>query len=86
MKNHPPDLINVALELLVKESLELPGCSTLDEPATRTRHEVNTARTSAQRRGGRRLLVGGFDDVTVVHVDLVEHGRVEELPRSVASR
>jgi hypothetical protein len=41
-KNHPPDLINVALELLVKESLELPGYSTLDELAARIRHEVNT--------------------------------------------
>ncbi len=27
--NHPPDLINVALELVVKESLELPGFSAL---------------------------------------------------------
>jgi len=42
VKNNPPDLINVALELLVKESLELPGYSTLDELATRIRHEVNT--------------------------------------------
>lgn len=33
VKNHPPDLINVALELLVKESLELPGFSTLDRMA-----------------------------------------------------
>jgi len=43
VKNNPPDLINVALELLVKASLELPGYSTLDEMASRIRAEVNTA-------------------------------------------
>lgn len=43
VKNHPPDLINVALELLVKSSLELPGFATLDELASRIRHDVNTA-------------------------------------------
>ena len=43
VKNHPPDLINVALELLVKESLELPGFSTLDRMAAAIRAEVNTA-------------------------------------------
>jgi hypothetical protein len=40
-KNHPPDLINIALEKLVEASLELPGFSTLDEMATRIRAEVN---------------------------------------------
>ena len=29
VKNHPPDLINVALEMLVKSSSELPGFSSL---------------------------------------------------------
>ena len=43
VKNHPPDLINVALELLVKESLELPGFWTLDRMASEIRLEVNTA-------------------------------------------
>ncbi len=43
VKNHPPDLINVALEMLVKASLELPGFSTLDELAGRIRHDVNSA-------------------------------------------
>jgi len=42
-KNNPPDLINVALEMLVKASLELPAFSTLDEMTGRIRHEVNTA-------------------------------------------
>ena len=42
VKNNPPDLINVALEMLVKASLELPGFSTLDEMASRIRLEVNT--------------------------------------------
>jgi TnpA family transposase len=41
VKNHPPDLINVALEVLVREGLELPGFSTLDEIAARVRAEVN---------------------------------------------
>jgi TnpA family transposase len=41
VKNHPPDLINVALEVVVRESLELPGFSTLDEIAARVRAEVN---------------------------------------------
>ena len=41
VKNHPPDLINVALKVLVRESLELPGFSTLDESAARIRAEVN---------------------------------------------
>jgi len=43
VKNNPPDLINVALEMLVKASLELPGYSTLDDLASRIRREVNTA-------------------------------------------
>jgi hypothetical protein len=40
-KNHPPDLINIALEKLLEASLELPGFSTLDEMVTRIRAEVN---------------------------------------------
>jgi hypothetical protein len=41
VKNHPPDLINVALEVLVREGLELPAFSTLDGIATRVRADVN---------------------------------------------
>jgi hypothetical protein len=41
VKNHPPDLINVALERLIEPSLELPAFSTLDEMATTIRTEVN---------------------------------------------
>lgn len=37
VKNNPADLINVALEMLVKASLELPAFSTLDEMAGRIR-------------------------------------------------
>jgi hypothetical protein len=40
--NDPSDLINVALEMLVKASLELPAFSTVDEIASRVRGEVNT--------------------------------------------
>ena len=41
VKNHPPDLINVALEVPVRESLELPGFSTLNEIAACICAEVN---------------------------------------------
>ena len=40
-KNHPPDLIDIALEKVREASLELPGFSTLDDLATRIRAEVN---------------------------------------------
>jgi hypothetical protein len=40
-KNHPPDLINVALERLLEAALELPAFRTLDELATGIRAEVN---------------------------------------------
>jgi TnpA family transposase len=43
VKNNPPDLINVALEMTVKASLELPGFSTLDAMASQIRGEVNTS-------------------------------------------
>lgn len=42
VKNNPPDLINVALEMLVKASLELPGFSTLNAMASQLRAEANT--------------------------------------------
>ena len=41
--NNPPDLINVALETLVSQSLELPGFTTLDEIAAAIRAEVKRA-------------------------------------------
>jgi hypothetical protein len=43
VKNNPPDLINVALEELIRAGLELPAFSTLDEMASRIRLEVNRA-------------------------------------------
>lgn len=42
VKNHPPDLINVALEELVRAGVPLPGFSTLDRMASQIRLEVNT--------------------------------------------
>lgn len=42
VKNNPADLINVAPEMLVKASLELPAFSTLNEMAGRIRREMNT--------------------------------------------
>ena len=50
VKNHPPDLINVALERLVEASLELPAFSTLDEMAATIRAEVNAADLRGHRR------------------------------------
>jgi hypothetical protein len=49
-KNNPPDLINVALEMLVKASLELPGFSTLDAMTGRIRREVNTIAVRRRQR------------------------------------
>jgi hypothetical protein len=43
VRNHPPDLINVALERIIEASLELPAYSTLDNMATTIRAEVNEA-------------------------------------------
>ncbi|MEU6641705.1 Tn3 family transposase [Saccharomonospora sp. NPDC046836] len=42
-KDNPADLINVALEELVRAGCELPGFSTLDRMATAIRTETNTA-------------------------------------------
>ncbi|WP_235965573.1 DUF4158 domain-containing protein [Micromonospora rubida] len=42
-KDNPPDLINVALEELVRARLELPGYTTLDEMVGTIRTQVNTA-------------------------------------------
>ncbi|MBF6047911.1 Tn3 family transposase [Streptomyces sp. NRRL B-1677] len=41
-KDNPADLINVALETLVRKRLELPGYTTLDAMASAIRTEVNT--------------------------------------------
>jgi hypothetical protein len=41
VKNNPPDLINVALEMLVANSLELLGFTTLDAMVSQIRGEVN---------------------------------------------
>src|SRR5271166_5223848 len=43
VRNHPPDLINVALERIIEASLELPAYSTLEEMAAYIRTEVNEA-------------------------------------------
>jgi hypothetical protein len=59
VKNHPPDLINVALEVLVREGLELPAFSTLDGIATRVRAEVNAGCSRGSWRGcARRMCCG----------------------------
>jgi hypothetical protein len=43
VKDNPADLINVALEELIRARCELPGYTTLDELAARIRAEVNGA-------------------------------------------
>ncbi len=42
VKDNPADLINVALEELIRARCELPGYTTLDELAARIRAEVNS--------------------------------------------
>jgi hypothetical protein len=41
MMDHPADLINVALEVLVKERLEIPAFSTLDRIVGHVRAQIN---------------------------------------------
>ncbi|MFD6938188.1 DUF4158 domain-containing protein [Streptomyces goshikiensis] len=53
-KDNPADLINVALEKLVKARLELPGYTTLDEMASAIRTEVNEAFFGRSPRGWMR--------------------------------
>lgn len=53
-KDNPADLINVALEELVKARYELPGYTTLDEMAARLRAEVNHGFSSPSGTGSAR--------------------------------
>ncbi|MFD7106014.1 Tn3 family transposase [Streptomyces celluloflavus] len=70
MKNNPPDLINVAIEELVRTTCELPAFRTLDEMAAWIRREVNedifaTVRSRMTFEDGARLAglldVGGLE-------------------------
>ncbi|KPI10981.1 protein of unknown function DUF4158, partial [Actinobacteria bacterium OV450] len=70
VKNNPPDLINVALEELVRATCELPAFRTLDEMAAPVRREVNedifaTIQSRMTLEDRARLLgllkVGGLD-------------------------
>ncbi len=67
-KDNPADLINVALERLVKERLELPGYTTLDAMASEIRTEVNTR----------------FFEMIASRIDDVDSARVLGLLRVVA--
>lgn len=77
-KDNPADLINVALDVLVKQGCELPGYTTLDEATKTIRTRVNrgfftavAARIGPGHRAGlERLMVvdpatrrSGFDDL-----------------------
>lgn len=59
-KDNPADLINVALEELVRARLELPGYTTLDEMAAKIRAEVNT--------GFHTLIAGRISNVCEVRL------------------
>lgn len=59
-KDNPADVINVALEVLVKNGCELPGYSTLDEMAAALRAQVN----------------GGFYRLVANRLDAAERARV----------
>jgi hypothetical protein len=80
-RSYPPDLINVALEGLVKESLELPGYDTLDEICSQVRAGVNA--------GVFRLVAGQMSQVdrtrllTLLEVDeATRKSRFDGLKRS----
>ncbi|HEX8345213.1 MAG TPA: DUF4158 domain-containing protein, partial [Actinoplanes sp.] len=66
-RNHPPDLINVALERLVEGCFELPAFSTLDDMASQIRGEVNdemfAAITQRAGPGGVATLDGLLDPI-----------------------
>ncbi len=62
-KDNPADVINVALEALVKAGCELPGYTTLDEMAGSLRAEVN----------------GGFHRLVAGRLDAAARARVLEL-------
>ncbi|MBZ6476415.1 Tn3 family transposase [Streptomyces griseocarneus] len=78
-KDNPADLINVALEKLVKERLELPGYTTLDEMCASIRTEVNEeffARIVARiDEAGREQLLG------LLRVPVGGRSRFDELKR-----
>jgi len=79
-KDNPADLINVALEELVKARYELPGYTTLDEMAARLRAAVNSGFFEAieGRVGpaGKAVLLG------LLHVDAsTRRSRFDELKR-----
>lgn len=68
-KDNPADLINVALEELVRSRLELPGYTTLDRMAARIRAEVNNelfVRIVDRLDGLDRSLLSGLLDVDPV--------------------
>lgn len=79
-KDNPADLINVALEELVKARYELPGYTTLDEMAGRLRAEVNhgffLAIEDRVGNAGKALLLG------MLQVDAsTRRSRFDELKR-----
>ncbi|WP_304412560.1 DUF4158 domain-containing protein [Micromonospora sp. CNB394] len=65
-KDNPADLINVALEELVRARLELPGYTTLDELAASVRTAVNTAEYAGIDARMSRAQVAVVDAMLVV--------------------
>ncbi|WP_343075350.1 DUF4158 domain-containing protein [Actinopolyspora biskrensis] len=89
-KDNPADLINVALEELVRTRCELPGYSTLDEMAATIRTEVNTTFFVRIAIVVDEVVGGDLDYRTcdVCQVGIVEHVRVDARAhrRRLASR
>jgi hypothetical protein len=70
-KDNPADLINVALEELVRKGRELPGYTTLDKMVAKIRAEVNLLAESHIRYGGFGALA--FRLVSDTYIALFSH-------------
>ncbi|MGH3845850.1 MAG: DUF4158 domain-containing protein [Pseudonocardiaceae bacterium] len=64
-KDNPADLINVALDEVVRAGLELPGYSTFEKMATRIRAEFNTALSA---RVGSRITADPVARMRLAHL------------------
>jgi hypothetical protein len=56
-KDNPADLINVALDMLIRQGCELPGYTTLDEATKTIRTQVNGTSSPPQQPGSARRIV-----------------------------
>jgi TnpA family transposase len=70
IKDHPADLINVAIEKLIKERYELPAFSTLDRLIRHLRHLINNRLFE--------LVNQGLTDTELLYLDRLLVGETEE--------